>query len=55
MHACMFFEPYVRIIVFLLFDASHVFVEIIIYVFVAIARIKSLQKELVIVLPRKLL
>jgi hypothetical protein len=28
----------------LLFDASHVFVEIIIYVFVAIARIKSLQK-----------
>ena len=54
MHACMFFDPDEGVIVSLLFNASHVFVEIVIDVFVAITCVEGLQEKFVVVLGLKL-
>ena len=54
MDACMFFDPDEGVIVSLLFDASHVFVEIVIDVFIAVTGIEGLQEEFMVVLALKL-
>lgn len=51
----MFLDPDEVIVVFLLFDSTHVLVKIVVDIFVAVAGIESLQEELVIIFPRKLL
>jgi hypothetical protein len=51
----VFFDPDEGVIVFLLFDSPHVFVKIVVDVFVAVAGVKGFEEELVVILSRKLL
>ena len=51
----MLLDSDVGVVVFLLFYATHVLVEIVVDILAAVASIEGFQEELVVVFPRKLL
>jgi hypothetical protein len=51
----MLLDPDEGVIVFLLLYATHMLVEVVVDILVAVTGIKGLQKQLMVVFPRKLL